>query len=58
MDLSNWKLDPKVTAEMFTVAKAASAIHIAFARPDAGAPKADTPPRLGPPSAPKPTQAP
>jgi hypothetical protein len=58
MDLSNWKLDPKVTPDMFTVAKAASAVHIAFARPDAGAPKAGTPPAVTPPTAPKPVQAP
>jgi hypothetical protein len=58
MDLSNWKLDPKVTPDMFTVAKAGSAVHIAFARPDAGAPKAGTPPAMTPPTAPKPTPAP
>jgi hypothetical protein len=58
MDLSNWKLDANVTADTFVVAKAASAVHIAFARPDAGAPKAGTPPTLAPPTAPKPTQAP
>src|SRR5262245_53703466 len=52
MELSNWKLDAKVTPEMFVAAKAASAVHIAFARPDVGAPKTGTPPPLTPPSVP------
>lgn len=34
MQLSNWKLDPPVTAGSFELKPAPSAIHIAFARPD------------------------
>jgi hypothetical protein len=59
MDLSNWKLDAKVSPDMFTVADAASAMQIPFARPDADASEAGTLPPLGPPAGePKPVQAP
>jgi len=63
MDLSNWKLDPKLAADTFSAAKAATAMHIAFARPDAKAVGAvpqgtlSQPPMTAP-TAPKPTKAP
>ncbi len=58
MDLSNWKLDPKIAADAFAAPKAASAMHIAFARPDVKPPNGQTPPPLGPPTAPKATTTP
>lgn len=58
MELSNWKLDPAIPADAFSAAKAASAMHIAFARPDAKAGNAAAPPPMTPPTAPKPTKAP
>lgn len=42
LDLSNWQIDPNVSADFFTTAKAATAKHIKFARPDA-----PLPPRAG-----------
>jgi len=42
LELSNWQLDPNVTADFFTSAKAKTATHIKFARPDA-----PLPPRAG-----------
>ncbi len=42
LELSNWHLDPNVSADFFTSAKATSAKHIKFARPDA-----PLPPRAG-----------
>jgi hypothetical protein len=63
MDLSNWKLDPKLAADTFSATKAASAIHIAFARPDAkpagAVPQGTvTQPPMTAPAAPNPTKAP
>ena len=58
MDLSNWKLDPKIAADAFSVTKAGSAMHIAFARPDAKAANAAAQPPMTAPAAPKPTKAP
>jgi hypothetical protein len=58
MDLSNWKLDPNIAADAFTAPKAASAMHIAFARPDAKAANAAAQPPMTAPTAPKPTKAP
>jgi hypothetical protein len=63
MDLSNWKLDPKLATDTFSATKAATAMHIAFARPDAkpaGAVPQGTlsQPPMTPPTAPKPTKAP
>jgi hypothetical protein len=63
MDLSNWKLDPKLAADAFSAAKAATAVHIAFARPDAKPPGAvpqgsQIQPPMTAPTAPKPTKAP
>ena len=40
LELSNWKLDPPVAAEVFGSAKASAAKHIKFARPDAPLPPA------------------
>jgi len=34
LELSNWQLDPVVAADTFSSAKAASAVHMGFARPD------------------------
>jgi hypothetical protein len=46
LELSNWKLDPVIAAGAFTSAKAAEAVHIAFARPDAtDAPGMKPPPK-------------
>ena len=57
LELSNWHIDPNVTADFFTSEKATNAKHIKFARPDA-----PLPPRTGakPKAAtkPKPTPAP
>jgi hypothetical protein len=49
LELSNWQLDVTVPADAFASAKATSAAHIAFARPDAGdAPGMKPPPRMKP----------
>ena len=63
LELSNWHIDPSVTADFSTSAKATNAKHIKFARPDAplppraGAkPKAATKPKST--STPKPTTTP
>jgi hypothetical protein len=40
LELSNWKLDPPVAADVFGSAKATAAKHIKFARPDAPLPPA------------------
>ena len=55
LELSNWHIDPNVTADFFTSAKATNAKHIKFARPDA-----PLPPRAGakPKTAPKPKSTP
>jgi hypothetical protein len=42
LELSNWHIDPQVTADFFTSEKASNAKHIKFARPDA-----PLPPRAG-----------
>lgn len=42
LELSNWHIDPNVTADFFTSEKANNAKHIKFARPDA-----PLPPRAG-----------
>jgi hypothetical protein len=38
LELSNWHIDPNVTADFFTSEKATNAKHIKFARPDAPLP--------------------
>jgi hypothetical protein len=38
LELSNWKIDPSVSADFFGSAKASAAKHIKFARPDAPPP--------------------
>ena len=43
LELSNWKLDPALSADVFSSAKAAAAKHIKFARPDAPLPGNATP---------------
>ena len=48
MELSDWQLDADVPADSFTCAKAATAKHIQFARPD------QIPSGLGPPPEAKP----
>lgn len=46
LELSNWQLDPVVAADAFSSAKAASAVHMGFARPDAtDAPGMKPPPK-------------
>ena len=50
LNLSNWKIDPTVSADAFRATKAAAAMHIAFARPDAAPANPDSPPPLTPPS--------
>ncbi len=46
LELSNWQLDPVLPADAFTSAKAAGAVHMAFARPDAtDAPGMKPPPK-------------
>src|SRR5271169_4986293 len=42
LELSNWRMDPNVSADFFTSEKATNAKHIKFARPDA-----PLPPRAG-----------
>lgn len=63
MDLSNWNLEPKLAADTFSATKAVSAMHVAFARPDAmpagAVPQGTaTQPPMTAPTAPKPTKAP
>jgi hypothetical protein len=56
LELSNWHIDPNVSADFFTSDKATNAKHIKFARPDAPLP----PPASAKPKAvtkPKPTSA-
>src|SRR5271163_2014136 len=54
LELSNWQIDPNVSADFFTSQKATAAKHIKFARPDA-----PLPPRAGTkPKSPKPAAAP
>jgi hypothetical protein len=49
LELSNWHIDPNVTADFFTSEKATNAKHIKFARPDAPLPpRAGTKPKAGP----------
>ncbi len=55
LELSNWHIDPNVSADFFTSEKATSAKHIKFARPDAllpapasAKPKAATKPKSMP----------
>jgi len=50
LNLSNWKIDPTVSADAFKATKAAAAMHIAFAPPDAAPANPDSPPPLTPPS--------
>jgi len=38
LELSNWKIDPTLSADVFGSAKATAAKHIKFARPDAPLP--------------------
>jgi hypothetical protein len=62
LELSNWKLDPVVTADAFGSAKAASAVRMGFARPDAtDAPGMKPPPKYKtpktPPAKPQPAKA-
>ena len=47
LELSNWQLDTPVAAEAFTSAKAGSATHIKFARPDPQLPPGLKPPVQG-----------
>jgi hypothetical protein len=59
LELSNWHIDPNVTADFFTSAKATNAKHIKFARPDAPLPpRAGTKPKPKSTSTPKPTTTP
>jgi hypothetical protein len=58
LELSNWHIDPNVTADFFTSEKATNAKHIKFARPDAPLPpRAGTKPKAAtkPKSTPTPT---
>lgn len=49
LELSNWQLDVAVPADAFASAKAAGAVHMAFARPDASdAPGMKPPPKKKP----------
>jgi hypothetical protein len=45
LELSNWQIDPAIPADAFTSAKAASAMHIKFARPDPMVPEGFKPPK-------------
>jgi hypothetical protein len=47
LELSNWQLDPAVPADTFTCAKAGTAMHIKFARPDPMVPEGFKPPARG-----------
>ncbi len=58
MQISNWKLDPPVVAGNFEVKPPASAIHIAFARPDVMPAGAAARPIMTAPANPKPTDKP
>jgi len=58
MDLSNWSLEPKIPAGTFAPAKAASAMKIAFARPDVMPAGTSAQPPMTPPTAPKPAKTP
>jgi hypothetical protein len=56
LELSNWQIDPNVSADFFTSQKATAAKHIKFARPDAPLPpRAGTKPKS---TAPKPAATP
>jgi hypothetical protein len=50
MELSNWQLEPSVSADAFTSAKAGSATRIQFARPDPQLPPGLKPPVQGRPT--------
>ena len=50
MELSNWQLERAVSTDAFTSAKASSAPHVQFARPDLKLPPGLTPPTKGKPS--------
>jgi hypothetical protein len=57
LELSNWHLDPNVSADFFTSEKATKGTHIKFARPDAPLPpRAGTKPKAA--TKPKPTTTP
>jgi hypothetical protein len=56
LQISDWKLDPQVPAESFSLQAPASAIRIAFARPDVMPAGAAARPSMKPPVAPKPEQ--
>ena len=58
MDLSNWNLAPKIAPDAFSATKAVSAMHIAFARPDAKPVGALAQPPMTAPNPVKPTKAP
>jgi hypothetical protein len=45
LELSNWHMDPNVTADFFTSEKATNAKRIKFARPDAPLPPACAKPK-------------
>jgi hypothetical protein len=45
LELSNWKIDPSVSADFFGSAKASAAKHIKFARPDAPPPPGNAKPK-------------
>jgi len=51
LELSNWHIDPNVSADFFSSAKATAAKHIKFARPDASVPPST---RAKPKATPKP----
>lgn len=56
LNLSNWKIDPKVSADAFSANKAAAAIHVGFARPDETPLNEEMPPSARAPVVPEPTQ--
>jgi hypothetical protein len=56
LELSNWHIDPNVSADFFTSEKAAKAKHITFARPDAPLPPPSAKPK--PAAKPKSTSTP
>jgi hypothetical protein len=59
LELSNWRIDPNVTADFFTSDKANKAKHINFARPDAPLPpRAGTKPKTTTKPKPAPTATP
>jgi hypothetical protein len=45
LELSNWKIDPTLSADVFGSAKATAAKHIKFARPDAPLPPGNAKPK-------------